>query len=72
VRVKKVKEVTMKNSSLSDRRVFIKRAIQGAGLAFAAPTILSSLGSSALHAQASPGGAAPTSGLAYGNDGGTM
>lgn len=63
----------MKNSSLTDRRVFIKRAIQGAGLAFAAPTILSSLGSGALNAQASPGGgAAPASGLAYGNDGGTM
>lgn len=61
----------MKNSSLSDRRVFIKRAIQGAGLAFAAPTILSSLGSGALQAQAS-GAAAPASGLAYGNDGGTM
>ena len=55
------------NSSLTDRRVFIKRAIQGAGLAFAAPAILSSVGSGALQAQASGAGAA---GAAYGNDGG--
>lgn len=57
-------------SSLTDRRVFLKRAIQGAGLAFAAPTILSSLGSSALHAQASGPGA--TTGAPYGSDGGAM
>lgn len=59
------------HSSLTDRRVFLKRAIQGAGLAFAAPAILSSLGSSALHAQASgPTGA--TTGAPYGSDGGAM
>ena len=57
-------------NNLTDRRVFLKRTIQGAGLAFAAPTILSSLGSRALQAQASgPSGA--TSGAAYGNDGGS-
>jgi len=52
------------HSSLTDRRVFLKRTIQGAGLAFAAPTILSSLGSSALHAQAS--GPAGVAGSPYG------
>jgi hypothetical protein len=57
------------HNSLTDRRVFLKRTIQGAGLAFAAPTILSSLGSSALHAQASgPGGAVV--GSPYGTDDG--
>ncbi|HKI06210.1 MAG TPA: hypothetical protein VKK31_29805 [Thermoanaerobaculia bacterium] len=61
----------MDHNSMTDRRVFLKRAIQGAGLAFAAPTILSSLGSSALHAQASgPSGAA--TGRPYGSDGGAM
>lgn len=55
-------------NNLTDRRVFLKRTIQGAGLAFAAPAILSSLGSRALQAQAS-GPAAPASGAAYGNDG---
>ncbi|HSK79685.1 MAG TPA: hypothetical protein VLQ45_24735 [Thermoanaerobaculia bacterium] len=57
-------------NNMTDRRVFLKRTIQGAGLAFAAPAILSSLGSRALQAQASgPGGAAPAAGAAYGNDG---
>ena len=57
-------------NNLSDRRVFLKRTIQGAGLAFAAPAILSSLGTRALQAQASgPSGAA--AGAAYGNDGGS-
>ena len=57
-------------NNLSDRRVFLKRTIQGAGLAFAAPAILSSLGPRALQAQASgPAGAA--AGAAYGNDGGS-
>jgi hypothetical protein len=60
------------HNSLTDRRVFLKRAIQGAGLAFAAPTILSSLGSSALHAQASGPAAAATAGRPYGSDGGAM
>jgi hypothetical protein len=59
------------HNSLTDRRVFLKRAIQGAGLAFAAPAILSSLGSSALQAQAS-GPAAATAGRPYGSDGGAM
>jgi len=61
-------------NSLSDRRTFLKRTIQGAGLAFAAPTILSSLGSGALHAQASgPGGAGGAiTGRPYGSDGGAM
>ena len=60
-------------NNLTDRRVFLKRTIQGAGLAFAAPTILSSLGTRALQAQASGpgGGAGPTAGAAYGNDGGS-
>lgn len=57
-------------NSLTDRRKFIKRAVQGAGLAFAAPAILSSLGSSALQAQAS-GPSAGAAGAAYGNDGGS-
>jgi hypothetical protein len=57
-------------NNLTDRRVFLKRTIQGAGLAFAAPTILSSLSSNALQAQAS-GGAGPQAGAAYGNDGGS-
>lgn len=56
------------HGSLTDRRVFLKRTIQGAGLAFAAPTILSSLGSSALHAQAS--GPAGSGGRPYGTDDG--
>ncbi len=43
----------MDHGSLTDRRSFLKKTIAGAGLAFAAPTILSSLGSGALHAQAS-------------------
>jgi hypothetical protein len=61
----------MDHSSLSDRRIFLKKTIMGAGLAFAAPTILSSLGSGALHAQTSgPAGAA--AGRPYGNDGGSM
>ena len=59
------------HDSLTDRRVFLKRAIQGAGLAFAAPAILSSLGSGALQAQASgPTGA--VAGRPYGTDGGAM
>lgn len=49
----------MEYNRLTDRRVFLKRTIQGAGLAFAAPAILSSLGSGALQAQTSgPGGTA--------------
>jgi hypothetical protein len=58
-------------NSLTDRRLFLKRSIQGAGLAFAVPTVLSSLGSRALQAQASgPVGAA---GNPYGpNDGHRM
>jgi len=59
----------MEHDSLTDRRSFLKKTIAGAGLVFAAPTILSSLGSGALHAQASgPTGA--ISGNPYGtNDG---
>jgi hypothetical protein len=60
------------HSSLTDRRDFLKRAIQGAGLAFAAPAILSSLGSSALHAQASGPGGTGVTGRPYGSDGGAM
>lgn len=52
--------------SLSDRRAFLQRAIQGAGLAFAAPAILSSLGSRQLVAQTSGRGA--LAGAPYGND----
>lgn len=55
--------------NLTDRRVFLKRTIQGAGLAFAAPTILSSLGSGALQAQAS--GPLSVAGRPYGNGDGT-
>ncbi|RPH55183.1 hypothetical protein EHM82_05760 [bacterium] len=57
-------------STLTNRRVFLKRTIQGAGLAFAAPTILSSLGSGALQAQASgPGtGTASAVGNPYGTN----
>jgi hypothetical protein len=59
----------MNVNSLSDRRVFLKRTIQGAGLAFAAPAILSSLSTRALHAQAS-GAAGAVAGNPYGtNDG---
>ena len=59
----------MDQSSLTDRRVFLKRTIQGAGLAFAAPAILSTLNAGALQAQASGGGGAVT-GAPYGtNDG---
>lgn len=55
-------------NSLSDRRIFLKKTIVGAGLAFAVPTILSSLGSGALQAQASGVGA--VAGNPYGtNDG---
>ena len=58
----------MNVNSLSDRRAFLKRTIQGAGLAFAAPTILSSLSTRALQAQAS--GAGAIAGNPYGtNDG---
>lgn len=59
----------MDHNSLTDRRVFLKRTIQGAGLAFAAPAILSSLGSGALQAQTSgPNGAgAGVAGAPYGN-----
>jgi hypothetical protein len=59
----------MEYNSLTDRRLFLKRTIQGAGLAFAVPTVLSSLGSRALQAQTSgPTGAA--AGNPYGtNDG---
>ena len=56
--------------NLTDRRVFLKRTIQGAGIAFAAPTILSSLGSGALQAQAS-GPSAAVAGRPYGNGDGT-
>jgi len=56
----------MDHNALTDRRVFLKRAVQGAGLAFVAPTILSSLGSGALQAQASG-----TAGVAAGNPYGT-
>jgi len=59
----------MDQCSLTDRRIFLKRTIQGAGIAFAAPVILSSLGSGALQAQAS-GGAGAVTGAPYGtNDG---
>jgi hypothetical protein len=58
-------------NNLTDRRVFLKRTIQGAGLAFAAPAILSSLSSNALQAQAS-GGTGARAGAAYGNDGGSQ
>jgi hypothetical protein len=58
----------MDHNALTDRRAFLKRAVQGAGLAFVAPTILSSLGSGALQAQAS--GTAGIAGNPYGaNDG---
>lgn len=56
-------------SSMSDRRVFLKRTIQGVGLAFAAPAILSSLGPRQLLAQASGGGTVQSlAGAPYGND----
>jgi len=59
----------MNHDSLTDRRSFLKKAIAGAGLAFAAPTILSSLGSGALQAQTS-GSPGAVSGNPYGtNDG---
>lgn len=61
----------MDHNALTDRRVFLKRAVQGAGLAFAAPTILSSLGSGALQAQASGGGGGGTPGAIAGNPYGT-
>ncbi|HEX6900087.1 MAG TPA: hypothetical protein VF789_10255 [Thermoanaerobaculia bacterium] len=54
----------MDHNSLTDRRVFLKRTIQGAGLAFAAPAILSSLGSGALQAQTSGPAAGGASGVA--------
>ncbi len=57
------------HNSLTDRRAFLKKTIAGAGLAFAAPAILSSLGSGALHAQAS-GPAGATAGRPYGNNDG--
>jgi hypothetical protein len=59
----------MDHNSMTDRRVFLKRTIQGAGLAFAAPAILSSLGSSALQAQTSgpAAGGASAVGAPYGN-----
>jgi hypothetical protein len=59
----------MDHHSLTDRRAFLKRTIQGAGLAFVAPAILSSLGSGALQAQTS-GPSGPEAGVAgqgYGN-----
>ena len=56
---------------LTDRRIFLKRTIQGAGLAFAAPTILSSLGAGALQAQASGAGGGGSAGAAVGNPYGT-
>jgi hypothetical protein len=60
----------MDHDSLTDRRSFLKKAIAGAGLAFAAPTILSSLGSGALHAQASGPAPGAIAGNPYGtNDG---
>lgn len=61
----------MDHDALTDRRVFLKRAVQGAGLAFAAPAILSSLGSGALQAQASGGGGGATGGAIAGNPYGT-
>lgn len=57
------------HNGLTDRRDFLKKTIQGAGLAFAAPAILSSLGSGVLHAQAS-GPAAAVAGRPYGTDDG--
>ena len=57
-----------KFNSLSDRRDFLKKTVAGAGLAFAAPAILSSLGSGALQAQAS--GPAAVAGRPYGNNDG--
>jgi hypothetical protein len=70
-RVKELQqEVNMNVNSLSDRRVFLKRTIQGAGLAFAAPAILSSLSTRALQAQASGAGTGAVAGNPYGtNDG---
>ena len=60
----------MDHDTLTDRRVFLKRAVQGAGLAFAAPAILSSLGSGALQAQASGAPPGAAAGSPYGtNDG---
>ena len=60
----------MDQSSLTDRRVFLKRTIQGAGLAFAAPAILSTMNAGALQAQASGGGGGAVTGAPYGtNDG---
>lgn len=60
----------MEQPNLSDRRNFLKKTIQGAGLAFAAPTILSSLGSSKLFAQASGAGGSTIGGRPYGNNDG--
>jgi hypothetical protein len=66
----KDKEVNMENhNTLTDRRDFLKKTIQGAGLAFAVPAILSSLGSGVLHAQAS-GPAGGAAGMPYGTDDG--
>jgi hypothetical protein len=58
----------MDQDSLTDRRYFLKKTIAGAGLVFAAPTILSSLGSGALQAQAS--GPVGATGNPYGNNDG--
>lgn len=43
----------MEQPTLSDRRAFLKKTIQGAGLAFAAPVILTALSPGRLRAQAS-------------------
>lgn len=56
-------------ANLTDRREFLKRTVQGAGLAFVAPAVLSSLGSSALQAQAS-GPTRSRPGRPYGNNDG--
>ncbi len=42
-----------KQKYLETRRLFLKKVIRAAGLAFAAPAILSTVSSSDLHAQAS-------------------
>ena len=60
----------MEQPNLSDRRSFLKKTIAGAGLAFAAPTILSSLGSGQLLAQASGSSGAALGGRPYGNNDG--
>jgi hypothetical protein len=60
-----------RSESLADRREFLKKTAQAAGVAFAAPLVLSAIRPQELHARLSGGGSGGNGGGSGGHGGGS-